>query len=267
MELSLREIQLAELDILKIFSEFCKKEELKYSLVGGTLLGAVRHQGFIPWDDDIDVGMPRPDYEKFIELFMQKRDQFPANIDLTTDRGEKAMYPFIKLLNTDIQIQSNEGDLTNYVWIDIFPLDGYPSSERATQKFQKKVKNYRRLFSYNYKNYNSLNGILRKLFYRAAKCYGAKKALNKLIALSNKYTYSESDYIGIVAWGLYWLGERMPKDEFEQFVEMSFEENKFTVMGCWDNYLHGIYGDYMQLPPEDKRATHSFKAYTVEKDS
>ena len=96
-ELTLREIQLAELEILIEFDRICKLHNLKYSLAAGTLLGAIRHKGFIPWDDDIDVCMPRPDYEKFIELFRSSVNT--AKFDMSSDRGAQAPYPFVKMLH------------------------------------------------------------------------------------------------------------------------------------------------------------------------
>lgn len=264
--LTLREIQLSELNILTEFDKFCRKNNLHYSLVGGTLLGAVRHKGFIPWDDDIDVAMSRPDYERFIKLFSEKREEFPDCFELTSDRGKDAINPFLKLVDKNITTQSDTGERCNFLWIDIFPIDGYPSTVELTQKMQKKVRWLRRIFSYNYKNFKKLKGGFRKLFYIYAKIYGGKRAFNKLQALSHKYPYSESQFVGEVAWGFYGIGERLIKSEFEKTVELEFEGHSFQAMSCWEKYLSGIYGDYMQLPPEDKRQSHSFTAYKKEKD-
>ena len=127
-ELSLREIQLTELKILSVFSDFCNEHGLIYSLVGGTLLGAVRHKGFIPWDDDIDVGMPRPDYEKFIEMIEANGDLLNENIKVITDRGKNAILPYLKIVDKRIEISPKCNEKSNNIWIDVFPYDGCPEN-------------------------------------------------------------------------------------------------------------------------------------------
>lgn len=259
-EMTLREIQLAELDILIEFDKICKENDLKYSLCGGTMLGAIRHKGFIPWDDDIDVMMPRPDYERLKSLFndINKQD----NLQLLTKGKNKEDYPFMKLIDKRYVINCPNGDLSDNLWIDIFPVDGFPTEKE--EAFLKRVKKYRSLFVYNYytwKSDSAFKNLLIKLYGVYAKAYGMDRALKKLNKLALCYDYLTSEYAGVISWGLYGVGEKVVKNEFENIVEVDFEGHKLSAMSCWDDYLHGIYGDYMQLPPENKRATHSFVAY------
>lgn len=97
-----------------------------------------------------------------------------------------------------------------------------------------------------------------------ANLYGKEKLIDKLITMGKLYPYESSDYVGIVTWGLYGAGERMLKSEFERETEVEFEGYKFPAFSCWDSYLHGLYGDYMKLPPIEKRLTHDMEAYLLE---
>lgn len=259
-ELTLRELQLSELAILDEFDSICKKYNLKYSLAGGTLLGAVRHKGFIPWDDDIDVCMPRPDYEKFRELFISN------TLFLTKDRGRGAKYPFIKILSSKIKLEHDGFSEVNNLWIDVFPIDGLPKNEKDLSHIYSKSEFYRNIIGFNLvEDFNEYHGkhnkVVAYFIGLFAKIYGKNRALKKSEKLALKLEYIKSDYVGAITWGCYGVGERMLKSEYEQFTEMEFEGKKFSVMGCWDSYLRGIYGDYMKLPPEDKRITHGIKAF------
>ena len=121
----LRRLQLVELDIMKIFSEICEKNNLRYFLVGGTMLGAVRHKGFIPWDDDMDVGMPRPDYEKFLQIV---RNNLPEGYSfLNYKQDEEYKRYFSRIVNNKVKIYnaSNTKTIVENAWLDIFPFDLY----------------------------------------------------------------------------------------------------------------------------------------------
>ena len=124
----LRNVQLAELDILKLVKRICDKYDIKYSLHGGTLLGAVRHGGFIPWDDDIDIGMPRPDYEEFMRIV---RDFLPEHMIYRNFRiGNEDTIFFSRVEDSSIQVEDSSAikKRNRNAWIDIFPLDGMPKN-------------------------------------------------------------------------------------------------------------------------------------------
>lgn len=260
-KLNLREIQYAELDILRAFRSFCLANGLRYSLCGGTLLGAVRHKGFIPWDDDIDVFMPRPDYEKFIELIKSKKVALPGYLALA-DNG----IPFVKIIDKRYSLASEAGDSVENLWIDILPVDGYPADDRAAEKYWKKLLFYRRVVLYNYLSLVHKRGakkFLLRFFKVYAKLYGAERAVKNANALVAKYPYGKSDFIGCAVWGCYGIGERIPADSFDNLTEIGFEGENFSAISGWHEYLTGIYGDYMRLPPEDKRECHGFEVYKI----
>ena len=259
-------MQLAELDILIAFDKICKESGINYSLDSGTLLGAVRHKGFIPWDDDIDVAMPRPDYEKFYKLVTENKDILPDNLELVPDRGENALIPFLKLIDKNIKIDANAGEITENLWIDIFPYDGYPTDNKKAAKFWKKVHMCHRIILYNYNDCSNKRGLRKlalKLFSVYAKMCGVSKAIKKLNKLREKYPYSKAEIVGPVMWSSCGLKYRMPIDAYSKYTALEFEGYTFPAIEDWDAYLSHAYGDYMTLPPEDKRETHGIKSFRL----
>ena len=135
----LRQLQLVELDILKQFLEICEKHALTYYMLGGTLLGAVRHKGFIPWDDDIDIGMPRPDYEKFLKLATYDLKPPYQLHTLFQNRGEYNYY-YARVENPETRVLRKMAieDVHIPAWIDVFPLDGVPNDAHNRDKWIRK---------------------------------------------------------------------------------------------------------------------------------
>ena len=267
-KLSLNEIKKVELDILKQFDDFCSKHNLRYYLAGGTLLGAIRHKGFIPWDDDVDVCMPRPDYEKFLKVF--PHENLNENLQLLDVKFQNFDAPFCNIIakNTTVINKFVHNQTNKKLWLDIFPVDGLPQDDNEVVKIYKRGNFYRKLLMLCDANLGEGKTAFRKLakfiLQPLAKLYGKKQIINKLVSIGEMHPYEASDYVGIVTWGLYGAGERMLKAEFEKAVEVEFEGYKFPAFSCWDSYLHGLYGDYMQLPPIEKRKTHDMEAYLLE---
>lgn len=265
-ELSTEEIQKIEIQILDYFVSFCEENNLKYYLSGGTLLGAIRHKGFIPWDDDIDVCMPRPDYAKFVELFGHKQDNYELKSDLL---GSFPM-PFSELCDSRTRVidpYANHNTYEERIWMDIFPVDGLPENIESVRKIYNKVDLYRKAYGLaNAKLGNGrtqFNRYMKYLLKPIAMLYGGDKCIQKIQEIALKYKYEDSKFVGAVTWGLYGEGERMDKCEFERSVDVEFENKSYKTFSCWDSYLKGLYGDYMQLPPIEKRRTHDIKAYWI----
>lgn len=261
-QLSGKEIKAEELKILIMFRDFCKQHQLRYSLAGGTLLGAVRHKGFIPWDDDIDVCMPRPDYEKLVRTFSAE-----ANIRILSDSMGTFQSPFAKIVNTDFVISSkySEDKVNNFLWMDVFPIDGLPSDMREMKKVYKREDFYRKILMLTDAKLGEGKTAIRKyskyLLKPLAQLYGRRRCINHMRKLAMQIPYGSTEYVGAITWGLHGIGERMYKKHFERLIEVEFEKEIFCAFSCWDSYLHGLYGDYMKLPPEKERQTHEMKVY------
>ena len=268
--LHLDEIKQIELNMLKKFDKYCGKNKLRYYLAGGTLLGAIRHKGFIPWDDDIDICMSRPDYEKLLTSLSKENLNIDANLQLCEERFHNCDVPFCKLtaLNTRVINKFAHNQANEKLWIDIFPVDGLPEDNKEVISIYKRGDFYRKLLMLCDANLGEGKTTFRKwakcILQPLARLYGKKRLINKLVSIGKLHPYEASDYIGIVTWGLYGAGERMLKSEFEKATEVEFEGHKFPAFSCWDSYLHGLYGDYMQLPPIEKRKTHDMEAYLLE---
>ncbi len=264
-KLDLSEIKKVELRILLEFDKFCKANDLRYYLAGGTLLGAIRHRGFIPWDDDIDVCMPRDDYER-----LQSIGREINGLLLKSNKQGNASIPFSKLVDpkTKIDLQFVDNDYDNNLWIDIFPVDGLPKDFDEVKAIYSKCNFYRRIFLLSDAKLGEGKTFFKKyakyLLQPFVRIYGKRRCIENIERLAAKYPYAESEYVGIVTWGLYGAGERMLKSEFEQVVEVEFEGHGFPAFSCWDSYLRGLYHDYMQLPPLEKRQTHDMVAYLLE---
>lgn len=264
--LTLREIKDIELEILLNFDKFCRNNNLNYYLAGGTLLGAIRHKGFIPWDDDIDVCMPRKDYLKFIETF----DGWDKNLQVRSNLKNNFGAPFSKIvdLRTKIDAKYTENDIDTHLWIDVFPVDGLPENIAEVEKIYKDCDFYRRVLMLTEAKLGEGKNTFRKyakyILKPLANLYGKQRCIDKIEKIANKYTYESSKYVGIVTWGLLGAGQMMLKSEFEKVVEVEFEGYKFPAFSCWDGYLKGMYGDYMKLPPIELRKTHEMTAYLIE---
>lgn len=264
--LSNTEIKDSELKILLYFVQFCDKNNLRYYLAGGTLLGAIRHKGFIPWDDDIDLCMPRKDYEFFVKNFSVDKNNVEVRCNFLKNFG----LPFAKIVDLDTIIDSkfDESENNKHLWIDIFPVDGLPENLKEVEKIYNSCNFYRRILMLSDAKLGKGTTTFRKyskyILKPLAKLYGRKRCVNKIEQIAKSNPYETSEYVGIVTWGLYGIGERMLKSEFEKSVEVEFEGHKFPAFSCWDSYLTGLYGNYMELPPIEKRKTHNMTVYLKE---
>ncbi len=258
--LTLEDMQQESLRILKLFAAFCDEFGLRYSLAGGTLLGAVRHRGFIPWDDDVDVMLPRPDYEHFRTLSKEMYER--TGLILQGYPNVQSKNPsYIALVNPVIKRKSHYFRETYRFGIDVFPVDGLPVDEKEAEKIYKRAKRLRRILQLSFADRSSANSIGRLIVKNAFAFVDSlvsigRRSEQQLVDLAVRYPYESSSYVGSVAWGLYGTGERMEKEAFENFVPLPFEGHDFNAVGCWDSYLSGIYGNYMQLPPERDRHPH-----------
>lgn len=261
-QLSLDEIQKLEFDILKEFDRICRKHNLRYTLAGGTLLGAVRHKGFIPWDDDIDVAMPRKDYVEFLKIAPEELSI--ASYKLHTPYDSYSRFSYSKLMDTRIvNIEfphAVQHELSLY--IDIFPLDGMMGNEternRRKDRVDKLDKRLYRLKSAKYrkKEEKGIKKFIWSLLALLNMLYPKFYLIKKLDKMVMEYEFDTSDYVGSIIGGCGGYREMIKREEYEMIGSVEFEGCEFMSMKNTDLYLSNLYGDYMKLPPVEDRKQH-----------
>lgn len=247
------EVQKELREMLKDFIEILEKNNIPYFVEAGTCLGAIRHKGFIPWDNDIDIIIPRKEYEELLPNL-----NLPEKYKFFMPEDKNYLYPFIKFANKEITLIEectiNKFSKTN-LYIDVFPLDYVPNDEQERNKKIKKAHIIKMLISMKgthsktkFKGF--IKGVYRILFFWLP--------LNELKNKLNKMGESEkTDYRMVLTWG----SELVKTIYFEDFEYKEFEGLQVRVPKMYHEYLTDMYGDYMQLPPVEKRITHDFKAY------
>ena len=256
-QLSLPEIKEKELDILLEADRICRKHDISLKLVSGTLLGAVRHKGFIPWDDDIDAGLSRPDYNRFIDICER---ELPAHMKLLCYEKGTLEYPFSKIIDTRYHVDMDYLIGPGYLWMDIFPFDGLPESDKKVRSLYRKTEFLRKFMQVAHAKENTgktrLKIVLKRFITPLLNLPGKYFYSNIIYREATKYDFDKCIYCGGTVWGLYGTRERIGKAGFLQDAIVEFEGHSFHTMGCWDEYLSNLFGDYMTLPPEEERKDH-----------
>ncbi len=251
-----------ELELLKIFISVCGELQLNYFIVEGTLLGAVRHGGFIPWDDDIDVGMLREDYERFIS---QAPALLPEGIFLQTRQSDPE-YPqcFAKLRNANtvfMETTCKNLNINHGIYIDIFPFDFYPDGKLGgfAFDFEKLLIRYRVREIYYIPSDNTLSAanIVRRIIKTIAKC--RYKSVDSALERQEKLIRKFGNTRRLINNGSPWKNrERVDKNWLCETTVLSFEGLEVNAPADYDSYLKNVYGDYMELPPAEERIPHHF---------
>lgn len=262
-KLDLDEIKSIEVGILKYIAGICDEYGLRYYLAYGTLLGAIRHKGFIPWDDDIDIAMPRADYDKLVKIFNDRRGESRYDCMSPLDAGY--YYDFAKVIDTTTFVQEkNVLPARCGVWVDIFPMDGLNKKDVLTH-YKLMLYGRCRAFSVYSKFPHKTKGLavpLEYLFWRMCRIIGYPTFMNSCVWLSQKYKYGSTDWLGIAS-SFPASKKYMKKEWFADCVDVDFEGCQFKAPIGFHDILTEYYGDYMQLPSEDKRVSHNIDAYLV----
>lgn len=256
---TLRKVQLLQKDMAYFVKKICEKHNIQYFLIAGTLLGAVRHKGFIPWDDDLDIGMLRKDFEKFIEIFDECSNQ---KYHLQTwDTEENFALPIAKIrLNNTLYVEKNSLDLNinQGIYIDILPFDNIPDSIFLQKKQDIKTYILKRLLliKLNYTLWED-NESYKKKVYSVLKIFTNILSVNKLKVTLYKemVKYNSIDTYKVVTFGgsYGYQKESICKSYFEEIDYFKFENIEFTSFSSYEKYLTHLYGDFTKLPPKEKR--------------
>lgn len=260
------ELHRYDLEAIKAFTQFCDEHGLRYFAIGGTLLGAVRHKGFIPWDDDADMAMPRPDYDKLVAL----AKEFPKPFVLEEYRYNKEFQSyFAKIRNEEIELLetvTDEADKRRGYLVDIMPIDGTPDNAVLRKLYYARVLALRFLcgaanvhtgiLTSRPKWEQTVLKICRVL--RLYKVLTVEKVYRRMDRLFHKQDALHAKQAGTIM-GAYKNREIVPAEYFgmeEEPVYLDFEDTKLRVPVQYDVYLTHMYGDYKKLPPEDQRKAH-----------
>ena len=273
-ELSLKEIQKYSLDVLLHVHEFCVAHDIHYTLAYGTLIGAARHKGFIPWDDDIDIIMTRENFDRFLREYQSSEDYL-----MVSPNDNKSYLAFARVCdmkNTKIITRLPWSKYETGLWIDIFPMDSISDSEDEHRKRFKSLYRQWEITSVargakanpmNHDNWDKPNSLIwLKKFIFLNGCF-VRWSVKRFISRITSPKYANSSHCAQLAccdeWGFY------EKKDFEEYTTLEFEGHQLMVIKEYDKVLRQLYGDYMQLPPENKRKpkqSHFIRLYLKDKD-
>ena len=252
--MNLKRLQLTQLEILKIIDAFCKKHDIRYSLYAGTLLGAVRHKGFIPWDDDLDICMSRKEYNRFLKAWeedpqegylLQNKDNTPAfNPSFSKIRKDHTTF---------LQYEFERGSYHTGIFVDIFPIDRIPEGKLKEKQFLWDCMRYQ-LYTREFvppeasAPVKAVSSFLLKIKSPEARKKAREQLLKKITRNNDN---QELSTVAIETTRT--MDRKLPKDLMDSFTELEFEGGKFLCIAKWHEYLEVKFGDYMQLPPEEEQ--------------
>ena len=255
-----KRMQAQILHVFKFTVKFLEKHNLRYIACGGTVLGAVRHKGFIPWDDDMDIYMPRADYEKLLDL---KKEAQQDGFDVLSLRDKGYYLPFAKVSDMHTTMwETQEHPFIIGIYIDIFPLDNFSCSEAKLVKIQKKSlkKFYHYLPSvtdFNIRNFikktREFDNIYIMLQLQALVLHPVRKFLLKDFMDYQKWYSSFDGELSVCV--TQWAGRIFKREWFEDTISLPFEDTEVIVPRDYDSYLTCLYGDYMTPPPVEQQVS------------
>lgn len=263
--INIDEAKIIQLSILDYIDYTLTKNNIPYWLAYGTLLGSIRHKGYIPWDDDIDIMVLRKDYDEVISLLNANSDRYRA---LTMDNTKGYFYLFSKV--TDIHTHIVEKDLKEIdglgIYVDLFPLDYLPLDDEEYTKHVNKIFRLRSLIYCSLFNGKQLMqasvGIKCKAF--LGKLLGRERLLKKVDIICRQYSEKHTGYLADIV-GTSNKDRKISPEVFSETIYGEFEGKKYPIPAGYKEYLSYIYGNYMELPPKEKRVlTHDYRAYWVD---
>lgn len=260
-KISLEEYKKIILNVLKKVDTICRENGIKYFLFAGTLLGAVRHKGFIPWDDDIDICMMREDYDRLAKIIQS--GEYGLNF-IRIEENKDCFYPYGKICDVNTVLHENNfKDVEGYgAFIDVFPFGYLPDSESERKKINNK---YFRKYQFLThcartgftKSKSFKTNIKRWLAFVVSRPFSAEKITGKINDDFKKIGAQKTNHIGMIWWKKVWLAE-----DYEAVSEVEFEGYSFMAPLNPDRVLKMQFGDYMQLPPVEQQVLkHNLECY------
>lgn len=268
--LTIRQTQKISLEILHTIAEICEKQDFRYYLFYGTLIGAIRHHGYIPWDDDVDIMMPRPDYDKLLIYLYQHINDYDHLKIFNHDVDPTYPYMITRISDDRYRIvMANEKPYGMGVFIDIYPFDGLGNLKDEAFKYAMKGD---RLSSICYQatrvhfaietTSSPLRKVVKLPFFLFSKAIGKDRVQDKLESLARVRDYDKSKYVSCVVWQSGGWSDIFERAWFDEYITVDFDKYKFRAPKDYDKVLRHTYGDYMKLPPEkDRLGHHNYLVY------
>lgn len=254
--IDIEEFKIIQMDILDVIHQYCDKHGIKYSLGCGSMLGAIRHKGFIPWDDDIDIYLLREEYEKLIASFPEELSHIKI---ASFSRDKKWGRAYAKAYDTRTQIIEDFDKYQIGVGIDVYPIDKVPQDEKEWLAYNKKRRFLQNIFGlkvYPFRKGRTLSKNAFLLFSKILLFPFSTRSLGRIVDYyAKKYNKTNSEFVFECCQGML-QKNRFKKELLETIVDYKFEDRVFKGMKDYDQYLSNAYGNYMVLPPEEKRVCH-----------
>lgn len=256
--ISLDEQKAIMLDMMDFIDAFCRKNNIRYYLYGGSLIGAIRHHGYIPWDDDIDICMMRADYDKFLNSFFDEKKRY---ILISPESNSNYYLPTAKIYDSSTELDEHvPGGIKIGVFIDVFPLDYCFDEYTLACRYGKRIGIYRTIVDIKNISYSRNRSAFKNIVLFFSKllviAYPKRIAISKICKLSKKYSSQKTKYVGQFTKMTYKSREVYESKWFDYADNSSFEGRQYMIPREYDAVLKTEFGDYMKLPPAEKRITH-----------
>lgn len=261
-EICLEELKVLQLDVLQAVHDFCIQNGITYSLACGTALGAVRHKGYIPWDDDIDIYLLREDYNRLMREY-PKTGRYQL---ISMERDKKWDKPYAKAYDsTTVFKEKFNYNVEIGIGIDVYPIDKVPENENNWKNFDKRRRKLQHLLLMKQIQFSKERPFIRNCVAFLSKIllfpFSRRMISNYISHFIQQFNNDDGQWVFESAQGLI-QKNRFPKRVFENIIAVPFEDRFFMLFEHYDEYLKNGYGDYMKLPPKEKQvAHHAYKAY------